>query len=110
MKTSNAAKKGLYTGAAAGLVLFAVAGLLPGSFIGGIIGLKIAAAMFGIPVLPSVLPRMIVGAFMVLGVLVSGVVFVTASSLTGWFMGTVADTLREGNEAGVKVPVRADKN
>lgn len=107
MKTGNSAKNGLYTGAAAGVVLFAVAGLLPGSFIGGIIGLNIASGIFGAPVAPSVIPRMIVGAFMVLGVMVSGVVFVTASSLAGWFMGALVDAVKYGKEADITSEVKA---
>ena len=65
MKTREMAKKGLYIGAGAGLVLFAIIGLLPGSFIGGVIGLNIAGSIFGTPVSSAVLPRIIVGASMV---------------------------------------------
>ena len=54
MKTEkDIAKKGLYVGAGAGLVLFAIIGLLPGSFIGGVVGLNIAGSIFGYPVRPT---------------------------------------------------------
>ena len=96
MKAKEMAKKGLYIGAGAGLVLFAIIGLLPGSFIGGVIGLNIAGKLFGLPVSATLLPRMIVGASMVLGVLVSGVVFVVGTSLLGWLAGTMVDAVRYG--------------
>lgn len=99
MKTREIAKKGLYIGAGVGLVLFAIAGLLPGSFIGGMIGLNIAGSIFGTPLEASLLPRIIVGASMVLGIIVSGMVFVTGSSLLGWLIGSVVDTVRYGKES-----------
>lgn len=101
MKTGELAKKGLYTGVGAGLVSFALMGLLPGSFIGGVIGLNICGGIFGLPVTPAVLPRLIVGAGMVLGVILSGVAFVTAGAIIGWFAGHIADIVRESRTAVV---------
>ncbi len=95
MKT-EIAKKGLYVGAGAGLVLFALIGLLPGSFIGGAVGLSVAGSMFGIPVAAQLLPRIIVGLCMVLGVMVAGVVFVVGGSLTGWAIGYLIDLVKTG--------------
>ena len=102
MKTREMAKKGLYIGAGAGLVLFAIIGLLPGSFIGGVIGLNIAGSIFGTPVSSAVLPRIIVGASMVLGILVSGLVFVTSTSLLGWLAGHAIDAIRVGKEVSIE--------
>lgn len=96
MKTRQGAKKGLYIGAGAGLVLFAILGLLPGSFIGGVIGLNIAGSIFGHPLGGAILPRIIVGASMVLGILVAGLVFVAGTSIIGWLIGSVIDTVRHG--------------
>ncbi len=93
MKT-EIAKKGLYAGAGAGLALFALIGLLPGSFIGGAVGLSVAGSMFGIPVGPQLLSRVIVGLFMVLGIMVAGVVFVVGGSLTGWSIGYLIDLIK----------------
>ncbi|MGO9013443.1 MAG: hypothetical protein ACLQF0_00545 [Dissulfurispiraceae bacterium] len=90
------AKKGLYTGIGAGLVLFALTGLLPGSFIGGVVGLNIAGRIFGLPLTASVLPRIIVSVSMVLGVMLAGVVFVVGFSLLGWLVGHAVDTIRHG--------------
>ncbi|BCB95728.1 hypothetical protein JZK55_06500 [Dissulfurispira thermophila] len=102
MKTREGAKKGLYIGAGAGLVLFAIIGLLPGSFIGGVIGLNIAGSIFGHPVGASLLPRMIVGASMVLGILIAGVVFVAGTSIIGWLIGSLVDTVRHAKAIGME--------
>ena len=96
MKTGRMATKGLYIGAGAGLVAFALAGLLSGSFIGGLIGLNIAGKLFGAPVEATVLPRMLVGAAMVLGILFSGFVFVAGASLLGRTIGSALDAVRPG--------------
>ncbi|HYA32180.1 MAG TPA: hypothetical protein VED67_05410 [Thermodesulfovibrionales bacterium] len=104
MKTKEMAKKMAYIGAGAGLVLFAVIGLLPGSFIGGVIGLNIAGSLFGMPVSSALLPRLIVGLSMLLGVLVSGIIFVAGSTVAGWLIGYIIDSLTVGKT----VPVEAD--
>ena len=101
MKTGQMAKKGLYIGVGTGLALFGLIGLLPGSFIGGVIGLNIAGKIFGFPLEATVLPRIIVGMSMVLGVMFSGVLFVVSGSVSGWLIGTVIDALRQGATAKV---------
>jgi hypothetical protein len=87
-------QKGMYVGAGAGIVLFAIIGLLPGSFMGGAIGLSIATSLFGGPLGTSLLPRLIVGAAMVFGVLVSGLLFIVGASSVGWLIGYVIDAAR----------------
>ncbi len=106
MKTGENAKKGLYIGAGAGLVAFALAGLLPGSFIGGLIGLNIAGSIVGTPVSATLLPRLIVGASMILGVMISGTVFVTGASLLGRLAGTVMDSVQFSRESRVEAIVK----
>ncbi len=93
MKDTKYTKKLTYMGAGCGIVLFAIFGLLPGSFLGGVMGLNIAGALLGMPVASGTLSRLIVAASMVAGVMVSGIIFITASSLAGWLIGTVADAL-----------------
>ena len=88
------AKKTTYIGAGVGLVLFALFGLLPGSFLGGVMGLSVAGAILGTPLTSNVLSRMIVGASMLMGVMVAGIIFVTGSSLAGWLLGTAIDKAR----------------
>ena len=95
------AKKGLYTGIGAGLVLFALIGLLPGSFIGGMVGLNIAGGIFGLPVGASVFSRVIVGVSMIMGVMLAGVVFVVGSALIGWLIGYVIDAIRQSKTISV---------
>jgi hypothetical protein len=97
------AKKMAYIGAGAGLVLFAVLGLLPGSFLGGVVGLNIAGSLFGMPVGSALLPRLIVGVSMLLGVLVSGIIFVSGATVTGWLLGYVIDTLTAGKTVTAEV-------
>jgi hypothetical protein len=87
MRTDAIVKKAAYVGAGAGLALFALIGLLPGSFLGGVFGIKIAGSLFGLPLKADFLPRFTVGVSMVLGVLVSGALFVAGGTLAGWMIG-----------------------
>lgn len=80
-------KQGAYAGAGAGLVLFGLFGLLPGSLIGGAMGISAAGMLFGLPLEFGLLSRMIVLASMILGVMVSGIMITTASSSIGWLVG-----------------------
>ncbi len=95
MKARELAKRFAYIGAGAGLVLFAIIGLLPGSFLGGVMGLNVAGMLFGLPVSPGILPRLIVGVFMLLGILVSGIVFVMGSTLIAWLLGYAVGAIVE---------------
>ena len=97
------AKKMAYIGAGAGVVLFAILGLLPGSFLGGVVGLNIAGSLFGMPVSSALLPRLIVGMSMLLGVLVSGIVFISGATVTGWLIGYVIDALTTGKTVAAEV-------
>lgn len=109
MKTTGTAeltKKGLYIGAGAGLVAFAFAGLLPGSFIGGIVGLHIAGTLLGTPVQADLLPRAIVAVSMVSGIILSGTVFVVGSAMLGRTVGVVMDAIRESRMVKVELTAR----
>ena len=103
MKDINYTKKLAYMGAGCGVVLFAVFGLLPGSFLGGVMGLNLAGIMFGTPVGAGLLPRMIVAASMLVGVMVSGTMFIMASTTVGWLIGTIADAIKAGNRELAKI-------
>jgi len=89
-------------GAGAGLVLFAIFGLLPGSFLGGVMGLNIAGTLFGYPVTSSILPRIIVAVSMLIGVMVSGIIFTLGGSIVGWLAGTLLDAATAPKEAKEK--------
>ncbi len=102
MKTSIA-KRTAYIGAGAGLVLFALFGLMPGSLLGGAMGINIAGWLFGLPLQPGLVSRIIVLASMLIGVLVAGIVIVTASSTLGWLVGKLVESgARESAEEQAK--------
>ena len=90
MKT-QIARKTAYMGAGAGLVLFALFGLLPGSLIGGAAGINIAGWLFGMPLEPGLVSRAIVLVSMLAGVLLSGIVIVTATTTVGWLVGRLLE-------------------
>lgn len=96
METRNMAKMGLYAGTGAGIILFALLGVLPGSFIGGLIGMKLAGAIFGAPMSAGLLPRIMVAVSMIMGVMTAGVVFILGTGVFGWAVGFVADTVGSG--------------
>ena len=91
MKTTLS-RKSAYIGAGAGLVLFSIFGLLPGSLLGGAAGIKFAGMLLGLPLDPGVLSRIIVLASMLVGVLVSGIAIITATSAAGWILGRVLES------------------
>jgi hypothetical protein len=82
-----------YVGAGIGLALFALFGLLPGSFIGGVVGLNLTGWLFGLPVEPMIISRILIGLCMLLGVLVTGTAFVVAGAAAGWLVGRVVDAI-----------------
>ena len=102
MKTRETARKMAYAGAGAGVVLFAVAGLLPGSLIGGALGLNIAGSLFGLPVSSALLPRLIVGASMLLGILGSAIMFIAGAASAGSLIGYAIDFFKSGKTVEAK--------
>jgi hypothetical protein len=105
-KMEKLSKKFTYIGAGIGLVLFALVGLLPGSLLGGAMGLNIVGTLFGYPVTAGVLQRMIVAASMLVGVMVAGIIFVVGCSVAGWLVGTAADAIMAPRKAhGTKAKI-----
>lgn len=102
MKTREMAKKAAYIGAGVGLALFAIIGFLPGSFIGGVVGLNIAGSLFGTPLTSTLITRLIVGSSMLLGIMVSCLIFVVGSTTLGWLIGNVIDSIRVGKATPVE--------
>jgi hypothetical protein len=109
MKTRDMAKKGLYVGTGAGLVLFALVGLLPGSLIGGVIGLKVVGAVFGGPLGSEILPRIMLALSMITGVMVSAAVCLIGSGMIGYSVGFLMDAVRSREEAAAEAPAAAKK-
>ena len=87
--------KGMMAGAVAGIIIFAIVGLFPSSFIGGVIGLNIAGYLFGVPIGTELLARAIVGTTMFLGVAITGLAFILITSLIGWLLGYVGMSLKD---------------
>jgi hypothetical protein len=94
-------EKLIYIGAGAGLVLFAIYGLLPGSFLGGIMGLNLTGLLFGYPVTSDLIPRMIVALSMLIGVMVSGLIFLIGGTMIGWLVGTAIDAVTKARKRSV---------
>lgn len=94
MKDNKYSKKVAYIGAGCGVVLFAIFGLLPGSFIGGAMGLNLSGILLGSPVTSVVLSRLIIAASIGVGVIVSGIIIISAATTAGWLIGTVVDELK----------------
>jgi hypothetical protein len=92
MKSDGMAKTAAYVGAGAGITLFAIFGLLPGSLIGGSVGIKIARVLFGSPVTSQLLPRVTIAVSMLLAVFVLGSLFVACGAMIGWMLGNMVDS------------------
>ena len=103
---SSISRKSAYIGAGSGLALFAIFGLLPGSLLGGAAGIKVAGMLFGLPLDPGILSRVIVLSSMLVGVLVAGIAIVTAASAAGWLLGRMVAISVEGKTAEAQVLVR----
>ena len=73
---------------------------MPGSLLGGAAGIGIAGWLFGLPLQPGLLSRIIVLASMLFGVLVAGIVIVTFTSAVGWLIGKVLESGVHAKEAG----------
>jgi hypothetical protein len=93
MNADKTTRNAAYIGAGAGLALFAIIGLLPGSLIGGSMGINIAGALFGLPLKSHLLTRAIVALSMLTGVFIAGSVFVACGTMIGWAMGSVIDAV-----------------
>jgi hypothetical protein len=98
-------RKAAYIGAGAGMVLFAIFGLLPGSLLGGAAGIKLAGIILGLPLDPGIISRAIVLASMLGGVMVSGITIVTATATTGWLVGRMLEV----GQASVKTATAGSK-
>jgi len=104
MKSTHS-RQAAYIGAGAGLVLFSIFGLLPGSLLGGAAGIKFAGLLFTLPLEPGIVARTIVLASMLVGVVVSGITIVTATSTAGWLLGQVIDATghQQASESAVMI-------
>ena len=113
MKNELIKKSGL-VGAGIGIALFAVFGLLQGALIGGAAGLATARYIFGETTLKlmanELLPRIIVAASMLAGVLFSGITFVVTFGIAGAVAGYVLSTMTTPVHEGDLAHATAKKN
>jgi hypothetical protein len=82
-----------YIGAGVGLVIFAFFGLLPGIFLGGAIGLNFAGMIFGSPLAPSLVPKIIVASSMAFGAVLFGAVIMFIFAALGSIGGICLERL-----------------
>jgi hypothetical protein len=90
---SDLAKKLSYVGAGFGLTLFALFGLLYGSFLGGVIGLNVVTVVSGPAATDGVIARIAVALGMVSGILVACAIAVVSCTAVGWAIGYAIDTV-----------------
>jgi len=109
MKTTIA-KKAAFIGAGAGLAVFALFGIIPGSLLGGAAGIKLAGSLYGLPLDSGLVTRAMVLAFMLLGVVASGITFVTATSTAGWLVGNTADAMLASRTTAAEARIEARKS
>jgi len=93
MQPNSMAKNAAYVGAGAGLTLFVMIGLLPGSFLGGALGITLSKWISGSPLQSELLPRIIVALSMFLGVLISGTIFLMSGTFIGWMVGRMIEAV-----------------
>ncbi len=70
-------------GAGIGLALFLAIALLPAMLYGGYAGLLLAGGIFGTPVEPTLLPRILIVFGMVMGVVAVGSLFAVLGAVAG---------------------------
>ncbi len=91
----NASKTPTLIGAGIGLAVFLAIALLPAMLYGGYAGLLLAGGIFGTPVAPTILPRMLIVFGMVMGVVGVGSLFAVLGAAAGAAVGALTSaTLR----------------
>jgi hypothetical protein len=68
-------------------IIFLILGILPGSVLGGALGLRVSGSLFGLPVGSELVPRLIVLVSMIVGLLLSAFAVMFLSSLAGRIVG-----------------------
>ncbi len=85
----NAKKIPTLIGSGIGLALFLAVALLPAMLYGGYAGLLLAGGIFGTPVVPTLLPRMLIVFGMVMGVVAVGSLFAVVGAAAGAAVGAL---------------------
>jgi hypothetical protein len=90
MKRNYANKLG-HAGAGVGLALYAAFGLMPGAYLGGILGVNTANMVAGLGQSATLLHRALAAMGMLTGSLVAGLMSVVAGACLGWLLGAACD-------------------
>ena len=88
-----------YIGAGVGIVVFVLFGLLPGSFLGGAIGLSLSGKIFGTPLASQLFSKIIVAASMAFGAFFSAVAIVFICAALGRCAGSSLGLLFHADSA-----------
>lgn len=96
-------KAGLYFGSFIGLLFFALNGLIPSVYGGGMFGLTLAASLFGNPPGSELLPRLIVALFMIFGTMVAGTVYTLGTGAIGWLIGNMIHIITSDRTRYVRI-------
>jgi len=89
----NTMAAGTRIGAVAGMILFAVFGLVPGAYIGSFGAVSMLAAITGGPVEPSLIMRLLIVVGALVGVGVSAVIGIVGGAIAGTGLGYIAELL-----------------
>jgi hypothetical protein len=94
MQEKKYSKNFALIGGGVGVVLFAVFGLLTSFFIGGVMGVNLAEKFLGYPLTSAVIGRLIISASIGVSVTVAAIMSIGLSSLAGWLIGTIVETVK----------------
>lgn len=92
-------------GAALGLALFLAIALLPALLYGGYAGVLLAGGIFGSPLQPTLLVRMLIIGGMILGTLAVGSLFTVAGAVFGGGISVLTEVVSR-TPASADVPVK----
>jgi len=95
-------RMGTKIGAALGVVVFLIFGLMPGFYFGSYGALVVLNNFMGGPVEPTVLVRMIIAVGIMLGIVCTASVSIVVGSILGTVMGYVVEAFSAPSEAEAK--------
>lgn len=105
--TKNMTNSGTKIGIVAGIVVFALFGMVPGAYLGSYAALAVLASMSGGTVEPTLIMRALIVVGALIGVGMSAIGSIVSCALAGAGLGFVADALfapkkaEEGSKQGV---------
>jgi hypothetical protein len=89
LQSTNFTRQCAYLGTGVGLALFVVYGFLPGMMLGGSAAVSLGGMLFGLPLEAGIVSRILVLAGMLAGVLMLGILIMSATTAIGWIVGII---------------------